>query len=246
MAKIPDEVPQVTRAAVMKMRQRVVMKPHRGQTVVQKWPKKRGKPKGALQQAWVDRFSLVACFVKSPSTEEYDRARQWADGTGWFWRDVLTAAANGNLLVIPGQTKITTPTFYVGRDVVEPLAAGTAESVNFDGLEWDNNVFWALSPNPTRIVFRAPGVYLIGASPFFAASATDAQRACRFRVNGTDLLPWNSAQDIANSPIALQMVTPWYFHKDDYLELMVQSSNAINLTTAECWGIAITPEGVVE
>jgi len=245
MAKIPDEVPQVTRAAVMKMRQRVVMKPHRGQTVVQKWPKKRGKPKGALQQAWVDRFSLVACFVKSPSTEEYDRARQWADGTGWFWRDVLTAAANGNLLVIPGQTKITTPTFYVGRDVVEPLAAGTAESVNFDGLEWDNNVFWNPISNPNRLTFFAPGLYLVGADGQFNNTATDKRCSLFMRVNGTKDLPRAEGQDIANNDIGLQVASIWYFNAGDYLELRVLSTVACDLNSAHLWGVAITPEGLV-
>lgn len=244
MAKLSDDVPQVSRGNVMKSRQKFITKPYRGKQVVQKWPKKRGKPKGELQQAWVDRFSLVACYVKSPSTEEYDNARNWAEGSGWFWRDVLTAAANGNLLVIPGQVKITTPTFYLNMNIVEALAANVQESVEFDNLQWDNNVFWNPLVNQTRITFFSPGVYLIGANASFNNTATDKRVSLFFRLNGSADFPRTEIQDISNNDVGAPTVLIWYFNAGDYIELQALSTVACDLNQASAWGVAITPEGI--
>jgi len=245
VAKIPFDVPQVTRAAVMKMRQRVVMKPNKGQTVVQKWPKKRGKPKSALQKAWVDRFSLVACINKSPAAQDLDAATDWAKGTGWFWRDVLTAAMNGNLFVVPGETKITTPTYYLQRTTVEALVANVQESVTLDTMTWDNNVFWNPLSNPTRIYFFAPGLYLIGMQGVFDNTATDKRVSIWPRINGVTDLPRAEIQDISNNDVAPWNTTIWYFHAGDYMEVRVLSTVSCNLNQVTCWGVAITPEGLI-
>jgi len=245
VAKIPFDVPQVTRAAVMKMRQRVVMKPNKGQTVVQKWPKKRGRPQSPLQKAWVDRFSLVACINKSPAAQDFDAATDWAKGTGWFWRDVLTAAMNGNLLVIPGETKITTPTYFLTRPGPEALAANVGEFIAWDGLQWDNNVFWNPLSNPTRITFKAAGLYLFGFQAGFSATASDKAIGLNVRVNGTDFMAQVKAQDIANQYIAQPWVSIWYFHAGDYIECEVVSNVNCNALNMVAWGVAITPEGLV-
>lgn len=245
MAIIPESAGAVTRAAVMKFRQRVVMKPHRGQTVVQKWPRKRGKPKSALQQAWVDRFKLVGCLMKSPDAQTYDQAKEWAKGTGWFWRDVLTAAANGNLLIEPGALKVTTPTFYVQQTIANPLVANTPEIVNFDTFRWDNNVFWTPTVAPSKVVFRAPGLYLIGSYALFDNTATDKSVDTWMRLNGTDLFPQSRAQDISNNDITPQFMTIWYFHEGDYIELRVQSTFATSVLVSNMWGVAITPEALI-
>lgn len=245
MAIIPDNAGQVTRAAVMKFRQRVVMKPHRGQTIVQKWPRKRGKPKSSLQQAWVDRFSLIGCLMKSPDAQTYDQAKDWAKGTGWFWRDVLTAAANGNLLIEPGALKVTTPTFFVSMQTPEVLAANIVETLEFDAFTWDNNVFWTPAVSTTRLVFRSPGLYLIGAYGLFDNTATDKSVDIRFRLNGVTDFPIARAQDITNNDVTPQYITIWYFHQNDYLELRASSTLIATVLGAQAWGVAITPEALI-
>jgi len=229
----------------MKMRQRVVMKPHRGAIVVQKWPKKRGPFASERQRAWIERFSLWACLVKSPDADSYNRANEWAKGTGWYWRDVLMAAMAGNLIEIVGETKITTPTAYLQRTSALALAAGVESSVSMQSEVWDNNNFWTSSPNPTRMVFKSPGLYLFAGYGVFGATAGDANRALRFRLNGTDNFPFFVQQDIANT--AARFGTPWlyYFHADDYIELRASSSNAVNLDSAIAWAVAITPEAII-
>jgi len=245
VAKIPFDVPQVTRAAVMKMRQRVVMKPNKGQTVVQKWPKKRGRPQSDLQKAWVDRFSLVACINKSPPASVLDAATDWAKGTGWFWRDVLTAAMNGNLFVIPGEVKITTPTFYVEMAIAEALAANITESAFFDQMQWDNNVFWSSVTNPNRITFKAAGLYLVGINATFDNTATDKRVSIWPRINGTIDLPRFEVQDISNNDVGGTIVTIWYFHAGDYMEARMLSTQNCNVNMVSAWGVAITPEGLI-
>jgi len=215
MAKLPESVPVVTRAAVMRLRRRLMFKPHRGMVVAQKWPRKRGPNISPLQRAWVDRFSLLGCFLKNPDVGMYDAARDWAKGSGWYWRDVLTAAANGNLIEEEGEVKIVTPSCYITRVTNQALSAGILTPVSFTAETWDNNVFWSPTPNPTRVTVRAAGLYLLGCNAFFAAGAADAQRAMRLRINGADLMPWNFGQDIANPPIGISQTIPWYFHPND-------------------------------
>jgi len=236
----------VTRAAVMKMRQRVVMKPYRGMTVVQKWPRKRGRTQSALQQAWVDRFSLLGCLFKSPDGQVRQQAGDWASGTGWWWRDVLTSAASGELIKVPGEIKIITPTARLTRDTIEALAANVTEAINWQTAIWDNNVFWASSPNPSRVTFRAPGLYLFGAECNFENSATDGSRALSIRANGSDLVSNVRGQDIANQDIILQAIGIYYFHENDYLEALVLSTVASQVNAAILWTIAITPEQLLE
>lgn len=228
----------------MKFRQRVVMKPYKGANVVQKWPRKRGRPKSALQQAWVDRFRLVGCLMKSPDAQTYDQAKEWAKGTGWFWRDVLTAAANGNLLAVAGEVKITTPTFFVSMQVPEVLAANIVETLEFDAFQWDNNVFWTPAVSTTRLVFRAAGLYLIGCYSLFDNTATDKSVDIRFRLNGVTDFPIARQQDITNNDVTPQYMTIWYFHANDYIELRASSTIIATVLTAQAWGVAITPEGL--
>jgi len=235
----------VTRAAVMKFRQRVVMKPYKGANVVQKWPRKRGKPKSALQQAWVDRFRLLGCIQKSPDAQTYDQAKEWAKGSGWFWRDVLMAAANGNLLVTGIELKVTTPTFLVRQTTAEALAANVVETIEFDVADWDNNVFWSPAVSTTRLVFRAAGLYLIGFSSLFDNTSTDKSVDVRFRLNGTADFPISRAQDITNNDITPMFTTIWYFHANDYIELRASSTINATLLNSTAWAVAITPEGLI-
>jgi len=229
----------------MKMRQRVVMKPHRGAIVVQKWPKKRGPFVSERQRAWIERFSLWACLVKSPDADSYNRANEWAKGTGWYWRDVLMAAMAGNLIEIVGETKITTPTVYLDRTSTLALAAGADVAVPMQVAQWDNNVFWASTPNPTRVVFKAPGLYIFGGRGNFANTSTDSQRRIWARLNGTTAFPSFTGQDIMNQPVLLGFLWVWYFHANDYIELICESSNANSLNNAQIWAVAITPEAII-
>jgi len=236
----------VTRAAVMKLRQRVVMKPHRGMTVVQKWPRKRHKTQSERQQAWVNRFSLLGCIFKTPYAQGLDDAKAWAAGTGWWWRDVFTSAANGNLLQVPGEIKIKTPTCLLKRTTIDALTANILEPISWESEEWDNHNFWTPSPTPSRIYFEAPGLYLFGSECNFENSATDGSRALSIRLNGTDFISNTRGQDIANQDVILQAIAIYYFHAEDYVEAMVLSTVNSQVNAARMWAVAITPEQLLE
>jgi len=229
----------------MKMRQRVVMKPHRGAIVVQKWPKKRGPFVSERQRAWIERFSLWACLVKSPDADSYNRANEWAKGTGWYWRDVLMAAMAGNLIEIVGETKITTPTAHISRTSTLALAANVNTVVPMSLSTWDNNNFWAASPNPSRIVFKSPGLYAVNLKAQFNNTATDKRVTLNARLNGTDLFRPVEIQDISNNDVSPDNYILWYFHADEYIEVMALSTVACDLNWAEAAVVAITPEAII-
>jgi len=229
----------------MKSRQRVIFKPYRGAVVAQKWPKKRGSSMTPRQKAWVDRFSLWACLVKSPDATSYDGAKKWTEGSGWFWRDALMAAMAGNLIEVPGEIKITTPTAHLSRSDVLALAAGVNVAVPMQATEWDNNNFWASAPNPTRITCQSPGLYLISASGNFENTATDKSVAITMRINGGASFQQVRSQDIINQDVLLQNTQLWYFHAGDYAEVLVISTIAAQLNSANFWIVAITPEAVL-
>lgn len=213
--------------------------------MVQSWPRPRGRVKSARQQAWVDRFSLWACLTKSPDAQTYDQAKEWTKGSGWFWRDMLTAAMAGKLIEQEGETKIITPTCRYERIAVDALAANILEAVTWDTLAWDNNNFWTSSPNPTRVKFQSPGLYLLGAEVNFDNNATDGSRAASIRLNGTTNISNVRNQDIANQDVILQPSTIYYFHADEYIELMVLSTTASQVNNAKIWAVAITPETIL-
>lgn len=234
-----------TRAEVMALRKIAVVKPWHDMSVIQAWPRPRGRVKSARQQAWVDRFSEWACATKSPDAQTYDQAKEWARGTGWFWRDVLTSAMAGKLVGIIGETKITTPTAYLERTTNEALAAGGEEAINMTTFRWDNNGFWTLTPNPSRMLCKSPGLYLIGASAQFQANATDNHNYMRLAINGTTFLPYITGQGILTQPVFLNTMSIYYMHANDYIELRAGSSIAQTLNNAQLWIVAITPEAIL-
>jgi len=229
----------------MKMRQRVVMKPHRGAIVVQKWPKKRGPFVSERQRAWIERFSLWACLVKSPDADSYNRANEWAKGTGWYWRDVLMAAMAGNLIEIVGEKKITTPTAHISRTSTLALSANVNTVVPMSLSTWDNNNFWASSPNPSRIVFKSPGLYTVNLKAQFNNTSTDKRVTLNARLNGVDLFRPVEIQDISNNDVSPDNYILWYFHADEYIEVMALSTVACDLNWAEAAVVAITPEAII-
>lgn len=245
MAKLSSEAPPPNRGDVWKMRRKAVVKPWKDLTVVQAWPRPRGRVRSARQQAWVDRFSLWACLTKTPDPRVYDQAKEWTQGTGWFWRDMMTSALAGKLIEVIGETKITTPTCYLERTTNEALAAGVEEAISMTAMRWDNNLFWSSSSNPSRMVFKAPGLYLIGASAQFQANATDNHNFLRLAINGNVFLPYVTGQGILTQPVFLNTGTIYYLHTEDYIELRAGCNIAQTLNNAQLWTVAITPEAII-
>jgi len=236
----------VTRKEVLKARGAFQLKNIRGQIIAASWPRKRGPVTSVFQGVWVEHFKCLAFLTKVPEGRSFAQAQEWAKGTGWYYRDVFSAAAVGKLLVEPGQVRVTTPTVYLQRTSVEALVANVTEEVTWETPRWDNNSFWSASTNPKRITARSAGLYLIGAAGNFNNQASDGSRAISIRINGTTVVESTRNQDIANQDLILNVSTIWYLDQNDYVEIQVVTTISTDLNNARAWLVGITPEAITQ
>ncbi len=96
----------------------------RGLHVVKTWPRKRGqKATPPQRQARAD-FKRMVAAVNDCRPEDKAIARDLAKGTGYTWRDILSAAVTGELLILEGvntvqiQTELDKITNQVGAMLV--------------------------------------------------------------------------------------------------------------------------------
>jgi len=110
---------------------------------------------------------------------------------------------------------------------------------------WDNNAFRDPA-NPTRLVVKSPGLYLcIGNPNWTTLSGTTAHKQS-LRVNGVTTIAEIDTPGTTTLPYRQNLFMPWYFHADDYLELVVQKNNTGNQVRADMLAIvAITPEALI-
>jgi len=127
----------------------------RGLHVVKTWPRKRGqKATPAQQQARAD-FKRMVAAVNDCRPEDKAIARELAKGTGYTWRDILSAAVTGELLILEGvntvqiQTELDKITNVVGALIVRtelgwvgllPGAAGRVLTMPVGGTvpDWES------------------------------------------------------------------------------------------------------------
>jgi len=64
---------------------------------VRAWPKKRGRPKSALQLYWVDWFRQANALAKLADNYTLARAIELTKNTGWYPRDIILKAMAGRL-----------------------------------------------------------------------------------------------------------------------------------------------------
>jgi len=153
VAKLGRDDDPVTRAEVLKSRGNFQIKSYKGQPYASSWPRRRGHPKSDVQNAWIAWFSCQAYLSKIPHPNVFNTSTDIAKRTGWYYRDVLTAAAGGTLWKNPGEKKVTTPTVSLHRTSSQALTSGVALKLTPDVADWDTNQFWSSSLNPTRMTF---------------------------------------------------------------------------------------------
>lgn len=230
----------------VKSRHQSYPKTYKDRIIVQKWPKPRGNKKTELQQAWVNHFSCLADVFKDPEPLQYDMANILRPGSRWLPRDVFYAAASGQLIMGVGEIKINTPTASLTRTANVACANGADTVVTPTAIEWDNNQFWSSVTNPTRMTFKSPGLYLIGAELEFTAVAGGSRRAW-IRLNGSSFI---SRKEVPGTSSGAQQIGPtriYYFSKNDYIEVgYFQNSAGVNIKLNTLWCVAITPENVHE
>lgn len=254
MAKLKVPASALTRKDVLKFRRRAVIRQLNGESIAQAWPAPRGRPQSELQAAWTERFALLARNRKSPHPGELEAAQMWArlgnelyagdpNGGLWYYRDVLETAAYGKLNRYQDEKRVTTPTVRATRLSNESINAGIFEFINMTAIDWDNNGFWSSTINPSRLMVKAPGLYLIGATASLE-TANAGFFSCEIWYNRTSLVAANripkNGIDTFASCVGVQ-----YFNVGDYVEVGIfNSANTTNYQVPNFWMVAITPEAL--
>jgi len=244
VAKLDAPASAFTRQDVLKVRGRVVLKEYRGKAIIQLWPRRRGKKKTPLQQAWVDRFSLLARALKAPQAQTLEQAQYWTKGTGWYYRDILEVAAAGKLIQYENEVRVTTPTVKATRLSNISLAGGAFAFVPMTAIVWDNNSFWNASLNPSRLTMRASGLYIVGATVALATANAGNMAAEIWQNTNTLLAATRIAKAGVNTYVTVMGVG--YFHANDFIEVGIfNSANTTNYQVPNLWAVAITPEALI-
>jgi len=218
----------------------------KGKIYARSWPQARGRRKSALQQAQIDRFGCLACLLKFPDGITRRQADTYAEDSGWYWRDVLHAAASGKLIRFQELKQIMTPTASVTRLTNQSIPSGADTPMSFTAEQWDNNNFWNVA-DPTKIVVKSGGLYLLGWNVFWTASL-NAFRGSWFRVNGAggQVVAREGKMTGAVTLARMQGTGLWYFENDDYFELICSTGNAGDTAQGhQVWIVAITPETIL-
>jgi len=213
--------------------------------IIQKWPRLRVTTQSQLQQAWVDAFSDRARTLKSVNPALLTLAQDLAKNTGWYYRDVLERASYGKLLYDGDERKVTTPSVAAFAPTSTVIPQNVATALPLPSQLWDNNAF--RDPAfPTRIIFRAAGLYLIVANTNWTTLVGTTAHQNRIRLNGTQSLMEVDTPGTTTLPNRFSLTTIYYFHANDYIELVVQKNNINNQVRADFLAVvAITPEALI-
>jgi len=217
---------------------------YRGDVVrIQKNPRPH-KPSQA-EAAWICAFGAAARFSKTPSPQQFNEASTWVDQSGWYYRDAIHAGMFGKLYRDEGGLRITTPTCYLYASTTLTLSTGVNTPVPLTNAKWDNNYFFDVTIQPTRMYFRSPGVYFVGAQGQFTA-VSGQYRTLQFRRNGTETLTSVRVPVPTNSSAFPEIIDLIYADAGDYIELLAQTNQAgSNFNCNGFWSMAMTPEQVI-
>lgn len=124
------------------------------------WPRKRGKPKSALQQAYVDAFAQIAHWAAHPDALTYASATQASDGLMLLPRDIMIRAAYGTntIITLPDGTRYV-PRRLVATDIQLSLDQVTSTP---GAMLWRNADQWVgIPPGSPGNVLQYNGVATI-------------------------------------------------------------------------------------
>lgn len=245
MAKLDAQPGDVKRAMVMRVRRRIRVSGENGQVILQKWPAPRGKPKSPLQQAWVNRFSQMACFSSNidPAARRY--GDEVSKGTLWFWRDVATKAMLGQYLSQKGETRVTTPTAMIHRSASQSILNNTVTTVTYDALDWDNNNFWNAVSKPNFLTIRSAGLYFVGIEVKFAVGTTGRREVALAR-NGSEIAR-QTGNPVTTTSSDIQVLQLIYCHAGDVITAVVRHTQGatLGITVPSFFALGMTPEAIV-
>jgi len=245
VAKIDKPAGDISRQDTIKFRRRVQMNGWKGQPYFQAWPRQRGRPTSPLQIAWIQAFTQRARLLKSPDPKTLIAAQSWSAGTGWYYRDVLERASYGKLIVYGEAIRVTTPTVSVNRSGTQSVGLNTNVPISFTAQEWDNNNFWDLSTNPTRLTVRSAGLYLVCGQIGYTDASASGIRYIFFRKNGTTEYANVALPSGVTNTKELTTVGLIWLAANDYLELIARSSVNTTVFSRAFALVGITPEAMM-
>jgi len=246
VAKADDVNAALTLREYLKLKGRFVAKNQRGQVVIQKWPRKRGRRATTLQRAWRDKFQDVARVTKTPTAQDLDISTTIAKNSGWYYRDVLTAAAYGTLWRTKGEVIIKTPTVRVTQTGFTAIPTAAPTTLVPTSLIWDNNSFWDSITNPSRLTVKAGGLYLL--SFIDERNNLSQQQNIQYyiRKNGTTDEQTFAIYGWCNFGFKYGFTTLVYCSAGDYLEMRARGTvNNQQVRIDSLSLLAITPESLI-
>ena len=214
-----------------------------GQVAIRSNPRKHKQ--SAAERSWVLHFACTARYSKYPAPSEFDDLVSDAGDTGWYPRDMLHSAAAGKLIRECNKAKMTTPTARVTRSTYQALTSGVPLYLIADTKVWDNNVFWNMDNDQSRLTVRSCGLYLCHATALYTG-ISGGRRELFLDVNRTDEIV-GDRQVTPNTNLVEQSVdTIWYFNENDYLEARaVANASGVQVQLRSLWILAITPEAIL-
>jgi len=216
----------------------------KGRLYASGWPARRGRPKSALQLAWVTQFSTIARITPTVSAYERNNAVIWTSQTQWYWRDVIHSAMIGKLILDPGEVRITTPTASVYRNAAQNLTAGVWTVLTPDAKQWDNYNWWSATSHPERLTATTAGLYQVTVNVDFQNS-TQGFKGISLDKNGVWTGFGQSNRPSANTATQIVMSALIYLLPGDYVVALCNHQNAGgNARLAAFQILAITPEAV--
>ena len=267
MAKVNRTTP-LSRRDVLRSRRRIHFRRKRGGDVyASSWPPLRGKKKTPLQKEWVDNFKFLAAAPKIADGCALAMATDQAKDTGYFWRDVVSSALSGKLLhyigsvesapplpflyreqvtkFYEGVPRVTTPAAGVTRVTNQNLGNNTWDSISWTAQTYNNNRWWSLTPNPTRLTAITSGLYMFGAWALVLSNFS-GYGICRWRKNGSTVLVEGGENINTGGDRRLSLVWVDYLNAGDYVEFQCLANSAGRFVNpAGAWIVGITPEAVI-
>jgi len=217
----------------------------KGKTVAKAWPTTRGKPKSQNQQAWVNRFSQMACISSLADGRARDYAEGIAKGTLWFWRDIVTKAMLGQFIRTPGEIRVTTPTANLTHLATVNVLTGTDTLLAPTAELWDTNNFWTPASPTNYITCRSGGLYLVGINMQWQANSA-GQRSVRLQLNGATYEQVTQIGQATTTQFQnlITIISP---HAGDQLQVQVRQNSGATLTAIlnHFFIVGITPETIL-
>ncbi len=115
----------------------------------------------------------------------------------------------------------------VHRSTAQAIGASAMVPISFDTVVYDTDSIFAIG-TPTLLTCKTPGVYVITGHINFATSTTGFRRVI-LRLNGVTYIADQTLMGVTGTTTDFSIATIWKLALNDYLELVVWTSAALNV-----------------